>query len=216
MRLLWIATKAPWPPRDGGRLLLRESLAALAAARSPAADGAPAVEVTLVAPVPRRDLAATEEALRPLCLPRLVATRPRPRPFAALAAAVSGRPYSVARHDLPALARAVARELGDPGATPYDLVVAEQLQAFAPSAPALRAGVPRILRAQNVESDLWRQLGEASRGLARALLLREAARGSGDNARFAAARAVAEPYGMDAMVLRLTELYAALAPLAQA
>lgn len=176
LRLLWIATKAPWPPRDGGRLLLGESLAALAAAGSSAAGGAAGVEVTLVAPVPRRDLAATEEALRPLCLPRLVATQPRSRAFAALASAVSGRPYSVARHDLPELARAVARELGDPGATPYDLVVAEQLQAFAQSAPALQAGVPRVLRAQNVESDLWRQLGQASRGLARALLLRESAR----------------------------------------
>lgn len=176
MRLLWIATKAPWPPRDGGRLLLRETLAALAAPGSPAGEDAPGVAVTLVAPVARRDLAATEEALLPLCLPRLVATRPRSRALSALASAVSGRPYSVARHDLPALARAVARELGDPGATPYDLVIAEQLQAFAQSAPALRAGVPRILRAQNVESDLWRQLGEASRGLARSLLLREATR----------------------------------------
>ena len=27
MRVLWIATKAPWPPRAGGRLLLAETLA---------------------------------------------------------------------------------------------------------------------------------------------------------------------------------------------
>jgi hypothetical protein len=69
LRLLWIATKAPWPPADGGRLLLLESLSALAATS--------AVEVTLIAPVPRGELAAAEEALRPFCRPRLVATRPR-------------------------------------------------------------------------------------------------------------------------------------------
>lgn len=170
MRLLWIATKAPWPPRDGGRLLLAESLAALAA---PAADAAPQVEITLVAPVERSALAATAEALRGLCVPRLVATRPRSRALAAVAATISGRPYSVTRHERPALARAVARELA---AGAFDLVVAEQLQAFAQSAPAGRTGVPRLLRAQNVESDLWRQLGDASRGFARTLLLREAAR----------------------------------------
>lgn len=168
MRLLWIATKAPWPPADGGRLLLLESLSALAATS--------AVEVTLIAPVPRGELAAAEEALRPFCRPRLVATRPRSRAVSALAAVASGRPYSVARHDLPDLARAVARELAEPGERPYRLVVAEQLQAFASSAPAVPWGVPRILRAQNVESDLWRQLGEASGGIARSLLLRESAR----------------------------------------
>lgn len=170
MRVLWIATKAPWPPRDGGRLLLAESLSALAR------NAAREVEVTLVAPVIRRELAATQEALRAVCVPRLVATRPRSRAFAALASALSGRAYSVTRHDRPELARAVADEIGDPRGAPFDLVVAEQLQAFAQSAPAGREGIPRILRAQNVESDLWRQLGEASRGLARTLLLRESAR----------------------------------------
>jgi len=176
LRLLWIATKAPWPPRDGGRLLLLETLSALAAQPSDASQvsaAAQRVEVTLVAPVERSMLDATREALGGLCVARLVATRPRSRALAAVAATVSGRPYSVTRHERPELARAVARELA---ASPCDLVVAEQLQAFAQSAPAGQAGVPRILRAQNVESDLWRQLGEASRGLARALLLRESVR----------------------------------------
>jgi hypothetical protein len=166
LRVLWIATKAPWPPRDGGRLLLAESLRALGGTAAP-------VEVTLVAPVARRDRAATEEALRGRCSPRLVVLRPRSRAFAVLAATLSGRPYSVTRHARPELARAVENELA---AERYDLVVAEQLQAFAQSAPAGRTGVPTILRAQNVESDLWRQLGEASHGLSRTLLLRESAR----------------------------------------
>lgn len=172
MRVLWIATKAPWPPRDGGRLLLAESLAALAGV----SDARRRVEVTLIAPVERRALATATEALCAVCSPRLVVTRPRSRAFAALASTVSGRPYSVVRHDRAGLQSAVARELGDPGGAPYDLVVAEQLQAFAQSAPAGLSGVPRILRAQNVESDLWRQLGEVSGGVVGSLLLRESAR----------------------------------------
>ncbi len=167
MRLLWIATKAPWPPRDGGRLLLAESLAALAAQ---------GVRITLVAPVSRSAHDATHAALTAVCEPRLVAARPRSRTFAALSAAVSGTPYSLTRHARPELAREVARALHDRAAAPFDLVVAEQLQAFAQSAPARAAGIPRLLRAQNVECDLWRQLGEASRGFTRALLLRQADR----------------------------------------
>jgi hypothetical protein len=176
LRVLWIATKAPWPPADGGRLLLAESLAALASHR--AAD-ASQIEVTLVAPVLPHEQLATEEALHAVCRPLLVATRPRPRALAAVAATLSGKPYSVSRHARAAVARVVARELDageSSGGRGYDVVVAEQLQAFAQSAPAVVAGVARILRAQNVESDLWRQLGCASQGVARRLLLREAAR----------------------------------------
>lgn len=164
MRLLWIATKPPWPPRDGGRLLLAESLAALAAQ---------GVRITLVAPVSRGERAATCAALEKVCEPRLVAVRPRSRAFTALLSTLSRSPYSLTRHARPEVEREVARALAE---VPFDLVVAEQLQAFAQSAPARQAGVPRMLRAQNVESDLWRQLGEASRGFTRALLLRQADR----------------------------------------
>lgn len=176
MRLLWIATKAPWPPADGGRLLLAESLQALAGRSSGARQ---AVEVTLVAPIApseARHRAATEEALAGFCIPRLVSIHPRSRLFAALASTLSARPFSVLRHQRSAVRRAVAHELARRAEAPFDLVVAEQLQAFAQSSPALAGGVPRLLRAQNVESDLWRQLGAASRGLARTLLEREARR----------------------------------------
>lgn len=179
MRLLWIATKAPWPPADGGRLLLAESLKALAGLT---AGASPAVEVTLIAPIApiapasTRDRAAMEEALAHLCIPRLVAVRPRSRLFAALASTLTARPFSVVRHQRAAVRRAVALELSAPRTAPFDLVVAEQLQAFAQSAPAEAEGIPRVLRAQNVESDLWHQLGEASHGVARALLEREARR----------------------------------------
>jgi hypothetical protein len=45
-----------------------------------------------------------------------------------------------------------------------DLVHAEQLQAFAHCRAAQRAGIPCVLRMQNVESALWRQTAVARRG----------------------------------------------------
>jgi hypothetical protein len=70
----------------------------------------------------------------------------------------------------------------------FDVVHAEQVQAFAQAEPALRAAIPLVLRAQNVESDLW---GAAARlhPWARPWLAREArrlARYEGDLVRRAA------------------------------
>ncbi len=165
MRLLWIATKSPWPPRDGGRLLLLETLRALAGS---------GCEIALVAPrPPAEDLRAAETALAGLCAPRWVGAGPLPRGLALVLAALGGTPYSIRRHRRAAGAAAVEAALA---AGPWDAVVAEQLQAFAQSAPAIRRAVPVVLRAQNVESDLWRQLAERSRGWRRGALGREARR----------------------------------------
>ncbi|HEX5759641.1 MAG TPA: hypothetical protein VF121_10635, partial [Thermoanaerobaculia bacterium] len=64
-----IATKAPWPPVDGGRRLLWNTLEGLAA------EG---VRAALVAPVDpaRFDLAAVAAALAPVCEPHLVRAAP--------------------------------------------------------------------------------------------------------------------------------------------
>jgi hypothetical protein len=66
---------------------------------------------------------------------------------------------TAARHELPAVRRAVARATAG-GA--FDVVHAEQAQAMP---QALAAGLPAVLRAQNVESDLWRA-GLGARGWA--------------------------------------------------
>jgi len=152
LRLLWVSTKAPWPPRDGGRLLQLETLRLLA-------ESAGEVEVELVAPVPRGELAATAHALEGLCLPRLVAAQPRPLPLAALLSAARRVPVTAVRHELPAVGRAVARAAAG-GA--FDVVHAEQAQSMP---QALAAGMPVVLRAQNVESELWRA-GLGARGWA--------------------------------------------------
>ena len=146
LRILWVATKAPWPPRDGGRLLQLETLRLLAAAK----DDDETVEVDLVAPEPQRAHAAIEAALAPLCRPHLVPARPLPLPLALLRARLRREPVTAARHRLAAVARRVARVAAASGAS---VVHAEQVQAMP---QALAARLPVLLRAQNVESDLWR------------------------------------------------------------
>jgi hypothetical protein len=142
VRVLWVATKAPWPPRDGGRLLQWLTLQALAELRGE-------VEVDLVAPLLGAAPEPIREALSTVCRPHLVAARLRPLPLAAVAARTAGLPVTAARHRLPAIGKRV-QELAARGG--YRVVHAEQAQAMP---QALLAGLPVVLRAQNVESDLW-------------------------------------------------------------
>jgi glycosyltransferase involved in cell wall biosynthesis len=180
MNVLIVATKAPWPPIDGGRLLLRTMLEGLAAA------GHRAVLVAPVDPA-RFDLAAVTEALSGCCELRLVPAPPASLTTALLRAVRTGEPLSIARHALPAVRREVERSLREDR---FDLLHAEQLQALPQAAPAFAAGLPVVLRAQNVESDLWRETAWRTGG-ARGVLLgieaRRLARWEGEAVRRAAA-----------------------------
>lgn len=161
LNLLVVATKAPWPPIDGGRFLLRTTLEGLAAS---------GCRTTLVAPV-STDLEEISRALSSCCTPRLVKAAPLSPPVAMLR---SGRtPLSIVRHSLLAVRREVERLLG---AERFDLVHAEQLQALPQVEPAFARGVPVVLRAQNVESDLWGATALRTSGLRGFLLRREAQR----------------------------------------
>lgn len=164
MNVLVLATKAPWPPVDGGRFLLLNTLEALAAA---------GCRLTLVAPVDptRFDLGRVSRELSPWCRPRLVPAAPLPPALALLRS--GGAPLSIARHRLPAVQREVERLLV---AERFDLVHAEQLQALPQAGPAFAKGIPVVLRAQNVESDLWAETARRGRGLKGWLLRREAAK----------------------------------------
>jgi hypothetical protein len=62
------------------------------------------------------------------------------------------RPVTIVRHDLVAVRRMVERLLET---HTYDVVHVEQQQALAAAEPARRAGIPVVMRAQNVESLLW-------------------------------------------------------------
>jgi glycosyl transferase family 1/glycosyl transferase family 4 len=164
VNVLLVATKAPWPPLDGGRFLLRNTLEALAAAGG---------RLTLVAPVDpsRFDLDAVARELSSWCAPRLVPAAPRP-PVAALLRS-GNLPLSIARHSLPAVRREVERLLGEER---FDLVHAEQLQALPQAEPAFARGIPVVLRAQNVESGLWAEAARRGSGLRGIFLRREAKR----------------------------------------
>ncbi|HEY2294021.1 MAG TPA: glycosyltransferase [Thermoanaerobaculia bacterium] len=162
MNILVVATKAPWPAVDGGRFLLLNTLQALAAA---------GCRLTLVAPVDpaRFDLAEVAHQLSGFCTPALVPAAPL-SPLAAWLRS-GGAPLSIARHTLPAVRREVERRLA---AERFDVVHAEQLQAFPQAEPAFQRGIPVVLRAQNVESDLWAETARRGRGWQGFLLRREA------------------------------------------
>ena len=164
LNVLVVATKAPWPPIDGGRFLLLNTLEALAGA---------GCRLTLVAPVDpaRFDLAEVARELSPVCTPRLVPAAPLPPALALLRS--GGAPLSVARHSLPPVRREIDRLLE---AEPFDLVHAEQLQALPQAESAFQRGIPVVLRAQNVESDLWAETARRGRGIQGFLLRREAAK----------------------------------------
>jgi hypothetical protein len=147
MRILCVATKPPWPPRDGGRLALALTLQGLAeaghqifviaAAHDDTGDGAPPADGIV---------------MRNVVLPR------RHWATAALHALRERRALSVARHHHAELEQAVSAALAS--FRPH-VVHAEQLQALANCSAARAAGVPVVLRAQNVESDIWRQTATA-------------------------------------------------------
>jgi hypothetical protein len=111
-----------------------------------------------VAPVdPRRfNLDEVAAELGAWCAPRLVAARPVGRIELTLRAVARGTPVSIARHSLPAVRREVGRLLERRA---VDLLHAEQLQAFPQTAPSRGRSLPVVLRAQNVESDLWAAAG---------------------------------------------------------
>jgi glycosyl transferase family 1/glycosyl transferase family 4 len=164
VNVLVLATKAPWPPVDGGRFLLLNTLQGLAAA---------GCRLTLAAPVDpgRFDLDEVARELSPWCSPRLVPAAPLPPALALLRS--RGAPLSIARHSLPAVRREVERLLATER---FDLVHAEQLQALPQAEPASARGIPVVLRAQNVESDLWAEAARRGRGVRGFVLRREAKR----------------------------------------
>ena len=168
LKVLWVATKAPWPPIDGGRRLMWETLQALAPLP---------VDVTLVSPVSNHERTSVEEALRPLCTPELVSGTFHRRPSWLRIALRFGlsltarKPMSAWRHRNSGSCERVRRLLAERS---FDLVHVEQPQAFEvlPDGPL----PPVLLRAQNVESDLWKDLAGHRRGPLGMALSLEAAR----------------------------------------
>jgi glycosyltransferase involved in cell wall biosynthesis len=165
MRILWVGTKPPWPPVDGGRLVAALTLEALRAAGH---------EATVVAPVDPREAdeaaaSARREGWEGLVL---VPVRPVPLLGAALRGALGGLPITVRRHALAPVRARVADLLEKER---FDVAHAEQPQALGQLAGEEPLRLPVVLRAHNVESDLWRALAETT-PVAGLLLRREARR----------------------------------------
>jgi glycosyltransferase involved in cell wall biosynthesis len=163
MNILWIGTKSPWPPVDGGRLIQKLTIEALVEAGA---------DVTCVFPVvanrndrgngpdrPRVDLRVEEIAVSDVGWAPLLGRRLR------------GVPLSVGRHAFEAMGDRIKALLGE---SCFDVVHVEQLQAWPRAWSRTDGRPPVVLRAQNVESELWRASGGLAPAGLRSLLRREA------------------------------------------
>jgi len=146
LRILYVATKPAYPPRDGGRLLIWNTLTELASRGH---------RITYVAPDLGHDTAIPRRHLEEVCeTVNLVSARPRSLWYSAAAAAVTRKPLSMVRHFHRAVQSAIEDELDRQR---HDVIHAEQIQAFS-NLPANGDRPPLVLRAQNVESELWRMV----------------------------------------------------------
>ena len=152
VKILVVATKSPWPPRDGGRLALWLTLQGLAQAGH---------EIRLIAPIDadaQARIAEPVDELHRVCTPQWVPVAQRSWFNAAVHALRSGSALTIARHRHTAVDRAVKHCIAS---WRPQVVHVEQLQALANCDGARAAGIPIVLRMQNVESALWRQVAQA-------------------------------------------------------
>jgi hypothetical protein len=162
MRILLVATKAPTPITDGGRAVTKATIEVLSAAGG--------ADVTVVTPLPIEtaslpietsfdtnlisdDLAASSHENRAIVRSVQEQSSYLDWTNSIVRSLRSGKPVTVERHSHAPLAARVAELIREE--PPFDVVHAEQLQALAIAGPARRAGLPCVLRAQNVESAVW-------------------------------------------------------------
>lgn len=165
LNILMVATKPPWPPVDGGRVVMLQTIDALASAGH---------RLTVVSPADRdADDDRIRQQLANRCRIELVSERPRSARRVLVTSIVGRRPVTVVRHDLARVRQRVA-ELVDTDA--FDVVQAEQVQAIPQTSPATGRGIPLVYRAHNVESALWTFAAAFGRSVTAGLLRREAKR----------------------------------------
>lgn len=156
LRILWVTTKSPWPAHDGGRLLMDGTLRAFDPDR---------LRVTLVFATTDPEQSVPDRRDWPACLEDVEAV------VAGYSGAVAlARPVTATRHRRAEVRAVVARRLLQ---EPFDVVHVEQPHALE-NVPA--SAPPVLLRTQNVEQDLWRQLAATRRPPQRWVLQFEARR----------------------------------------
>jgi polysaccharide biosynthesis protein PslH len=146
LRILFVATKPAYPPSDGGKLLMWHTIEELAQSGH---------EICFVAPDLGLEVGASEAALRRHCREvHLVPSRVKRIPPSVIVAYLRHQPLSIIRHSHEAVRRRVAELLQRER---FDLIHAEQIHALS-NLPDDASLPPVVVRAQNVESQLWRML----------------------------------------------------------
>jgi hypothetical protein len=154
LRILMISTKPAYPPVDGGRLLMWNTIKALAALGH---------RVTFVSPDLNLGENESERHLLEYCAAVHLIPARAGRLGPSLIRAFSARlPSSIVRHSHAAVSDRVTEILADQR---HDVLHAEQIHSLAnlPDTPMLP---PVVLRAQNVESQLWRMVARIKPRLA--------------------------------------------------
>ena len=128
LRILAVATKPPYPPTDGGKLLMWNTLKELAGRGH---------RVTFVAPHPTDLDSSSLETIQRYCSARFVRCRRGRLIPTMVRAQLTHRPLSILRHSYPQLQRAVADELT---LQSFDVVHAEQVQALQARVSAKQLG----------------------------------------------------------------------------
>jgi glycosyltransferase involved in cell wall biosynthesis len=147
LRILFLATKPVYPPTDGGKLLMWNTIRELASRGH---------QITLFAPDLGQDVTEGYEVTSRSCTPHFISCRPGKLVPAFVKALVARQPLSVVRHYHRDLQRAVRDELAR---RKYDVIHVEQVQSIQ-NLPQDIALPPVVLRAQNVESYLWRTVSK--------------------------------------------------------
>jgi hypothetical protein len=134
-----------YPPTDGGKLLMWNTIRELASRGH---------RITFFAPDLGRDLSEVHQVVQHECTLHFVPCRSGRLIPSYVRAIATRQPLSVVRHSHPGLRRAVGAELTR---RTYDVIHAEQVQSIE-NLPREMALPPLVLRAQNVESYLWRMV----------------------------------------------------------
>jgi hypothetical protein len=145
LRILFLATKPMFPPTDGGKLLMWNTIRELASRGH---------QISFFAPDLGQDAANTHEVVAQTCTPHFVPCRTGALMPSYARAIITRKPLSVIRHTHRDLQRRVRDELSR---RTYDVIHIEQVQSVQ-NLPHGMALPPLVLRAQNVESHLWRMV----------------------------------------------------------
>ena len=165
LKVLWVATKFPNPPVDGGRVAMLRTLEALH--DSCVQD----LSIHFIAPQDPTDRAMPEKFEAAGWAFHQIPVVRRSRVHDGLKALLKKQSGSLARHNHQAITHAITAAIQT---FRPDVIHVEQLQAWAPAQRALGAQLPTVLRMQNKESDLFAQRAQHARGVSRWLLEREA------------------------------------------